>query len=202
MMMTTRPEEPRPGQPYFGGDLVMVKPPNVEAGGHLSAYDPISGEIRWRHKTKYPMFASQLATAGDLVFTGDYRRPFYCPRCRHRRDFVVLSDRLGTSRIFDDVFGERQTVRCHAQRLGVGGGGRCWGVVAGGKGLSARFYVVCVRPAGRGVNSAGRSLCGARSRPGEPSFSKPLNSVAQAILLVSVGNPAVQENHATEGPVI
>ena len=76
MMMTTRPEEPRPGQPYFGGDLVMVKPPNVEAGGHLSAYDPISGEIRWRHKTKYPMFASQLATAGDLVFTGDIEGRF------------------------------------------------------------------------------------------------------------------------------
>ena len=76
MMLTTRPEEPRPGQPYFGGDLVMVKPPNVEAGGHLSAYDPISGEIRWRHKTKYPMFASQLATAGDLVFTGDIKGRF------------------------------------------------------------------------------------------------------------------------------
>ena len=57
-------------------------------------------------------------------------------------------------------------VCCHAQRLGIGGGGRCWGVVAGGKGLSARFYVVCVRPAGRGVGFAGRRLCGARSRPG------------------------------------
>ena len=57
-------------------------------------------------------------------------------------------------------------VCCHTRRLGVGGGGRCCGVVAGGKGLSARFYIVCVRAAGREVGFAGRRLSGARSRPG------------------------------------
>ena len=38
--------------------------------GTLRAYDPATGEKKWEHKEKFPLWAGTLATAGDLVFTG------------------------------------------------------------------------------------------------------------------------------------
>jgi alcohol dehydrogenase (cytochrome c) len=42
-----------------------------QAFGKVIAVDPSSGETRWEVKTRSPMSASMLATAGGLVFTGD-----------------------------------------------------------------------------------------------------------------------------------
>ncbi len=67
----SRPEEPREGMTYFGGEFTLEPPNKGEAGGHLSAYDPITGERHWQIRHKYPLLASQLATAGNLLFTGD-----------------------------------------------------------------------------------------------------------------------------------
>ena len=64
-------EEAREGMSFFGGEFKLVPPPKGEAHSHLGAYDPITGERHWRYKSKYPLLASQLATAGDLLFTGD-----------------------------------------------------------------------------------------------------------------------------------
>lgn len=38
--------------------------------GTLRAFDPATGEKKWEHKEKFPLWAGALATAGDLVFTG------------------------------------------------------------------------------------------------------------------------------------
>ncbi|MFY0656051.1 MAG: methanol/ethanol family PQQ-dependent dehydrogenase [Neptunomonas phycophila] len=38
--------------------------------GILRAYDPITGEKRWEHKEKLPLWAGVLATKGNLIFTG------------------------------------------------------------------------------------------------------------------------------------
>ena len=38
--------------------------------GVLRAVDPISGEIKWTHKEKLPMWAGVLATKGGLIITG------------------------------------------------------------------------------------------------------------------------------------
>lgn len=46
------------------------------AYGGLEAVDPSTGEIKWRWKTKYPMFSSTLSTAGGLVFSGDVQGNF------------------------------------------------------------------------------------------------------------------------------
>ena len=43
------------------------------AGGHLDAYDPVTGKKFWSYPSKYPLLASQLSTAGDLVFFRTYR---------------------------------------------------------------------------------------------------------------------------------
>ena len=42
-----------------------------QAFGKVIAIDPASGDIRWSVKTRSPMSASVLATAGGLIFTGD-----------------------------------------------------------------------------------------------------------------------------------
>jgi len=42
-----------------------------QAFGKVMAIDPASGDIRWQVRTRSPMSASMLATAGGLVFTGD-----------------------------------------------------------------------------------------------------------------------------------
>ena len=40
-------------------------------------YDPVTGERKWRIRHKYPLLASQLATAGGLVFSGDATGRFF-----------------------------------------------------------------------------------------------------------------------------
>ncbi|MBI1792070.1 MAG: PQQ-dependent dehydrogenase, methanol/ethanol family [Acidobacteria bacterium] len=75
--ITARKEDPKEGQNFFGGVFQLKKPPNGEAGSHLDAYDPVSGKRAWSHPAKYPLLASVLATAGDLVFTGDPEGHFF-----------------------------------------------------------------------------------------------------------------------------
>tara|TARA_Y100000588_G_scaffold395298_1_gene522682 strand:+ start:8499 stop:10211 length:1713 start_codon:yes stop_codon:yes gene_type:complete len=70
------PEKAREGMSFFGGEFKLVPPPKEEAHSHLSAYDPVTGEHFWRYKSKYPLLASQLVTAGDLLFTGDAEGEF------------------------------------------------------------------------------------------------------------------------------
>ena len=37
----------------------------------------MTGKVRWRYESKYPLLASLLATGGDLVFTGDPEGIFF-----------------------------------------------------------------------------------------------------------------------------
>jgi PQQ-dependent dehydrogenase (methanol/ethanol family) len=72
------PETPKEGQVYFGGTFKLThKPLKGEAGGHLGAYDPVTGKRAWLYEYKYPLLASVLATAGDVVFTGDAEGFFF-----------------------------------------------------------------------------------------------------------------------------
>ena len=64
-------EEPREGFNFFGGVFQVKHPPSGKAYGHLDAYDPVTGKRFWTYSSKYPLLASVLATAGDLIFTGD-----------------------------------------------------------------------------------------------------------------------------------
>ncbi len=75
--VTVKEEEPREGMAFFGGEFEMRDPPGGKAYSHLSAYDPVSGKRQWEYKHKYPLLASQLATAGGLVFTGDATGRFF-----------------------------------------------------------------------------------------------------------------------------
>ncbi len=76
-LITAREEEASSGTPAFGGIFEMKRPPQGQAGGHLDAYDPVSGKRQWSYRSKYPLLASVLATAGDLIFSGDPEGQFF-----------------------------------------------------------------------------------------------------------------------------
>ncbi len=61
-------QEPRKGTIYVGGEGDFL---GEGAHGLLEALDVKTGEIRWHYRSKYPMPASVLTTAGGLVITGD-----------------------------------------------------------------------------------------------------------------------------------
>jgi alcohol dehydrogenase (cytochrome c) len=44
---------------------------------HLDAWDPATGKRTWSMPYKYVLLASMLATAGDLVFTGNPEGEFF-----------------------------------------------------------------------------------------------------------------------------
>ena len=75
--VTARQEDPEEGLPFFGGEFEMAHPKGGKAHAHLAAYDPVTGERKWRYRHTYPLLASQLATAGGLVFSGDATGRFF-----------------------------------------------------------------------------------------------------------------------------
>ncbi len=58
-----------PGRNHLGG--VAAPDPLERAGGWLTAVDATTGSIRWRYRSAAPLVAALVATAGDLVFTGE-----------------------------------------------------------------------------------------------------------------------------------
>jgi alcohol dehydrogenase (cytochrome c) len=60
-------ESQDPAQPSY----TKVSPLPEEAAGRLVAVDTTSGELRWEVVTEQPLIGGALATAGDLVFSGN-----------------------------------------------------------------------------------------------------------------------------------
>ncbi|HEX2138381.1 MAG TPA: PQQ-dependent dehydrogenase, methanol/ethanol family [Woeseiaceae bacterium] len=65
---TLVPGEFRESMPYWGGTVDVRGHPQR---GALKAFDPATGEEMWSWANDQPMVASVLATAGDLVFSGE-----------------------------------------------------------------------------------------------------------------------------------
>lgn len=59
------------GQPFMGGQPLVVDAADGTAHGHLSAIDVNTGDVRWRYMDAHPMMAGALSTAGGVVFTGN-----------------------------------------------------------------------------------------------------------------------------------
>ncbi|MCW3476582.1 pyrroloquinoline quinone-dependent dehydrogenase [Limobrevibacterium gyesilva] len=62
------------GEHFYGGTAEMD--PWAQAHGWLTAIDAATGKPRWRYKSSTPMLAAVTATAGGLVFTGDFNHDF------------------------------------------------------------------------------------------------------------------------------
>jgi alcohol dehydrogenase (cytochrome c) len=54
--------------PFWGSAAQLL---DDDSWGGLKAFDPATGQEVWSWRTDYPIVASTLATAGDLVFTGE-----------------------------------------------------------------------------------------------------------------------------------
>ena len=70
-------EQPHEGSNFWGGNFLMKPPPDGPPRSHLDAYDPVTGKRAWTFPYRYSLLASILATAGDLVFTGDPEGNFF-----------------------------------------------------------------------------------------------------------------------------
>jgi alcohol dehydrogenase (cytochrome c) len=64
-------QEIKEGQLLFGGGVEFKPPKEIAPYGHIDAYDPLTGEKKWRHRTKYSILASLMVTGSDLLFSGD-----------------------------------------------------------------------------------------------------------------------------------
>lgn len=62
------PGEFRESLPYWGGTVDVA---GHEQRGYLKAFDPATGGQVWSWRNEHPMVASVLATAGDVVFSGE-----------------------------------------------------------------------------------------------------------------------------------
>lgn len=59
------------GKPLFGGGMEFKPPKDKPAYGHINAFDPMTGERKWRYMTDGLNVASLLTTGGGLLFSGD-----------------------------------------------------------------------------------------------------------------------------------
>jgi alcohol dehydrogenase (cytochrome c) len=65
------------GQGYMNGSFPIHLPPGRTTYSHVDAWDPVTGKRVWSMPYKYVLLASMLATAGDLVFTGNPEGEFF-----------------------------------------------------------------------------------------------------------------------------
>jgi len=75
--ITANSREPQEGRFYTNGSYSIKLPPNRTTYSHLDAWDPLTGKRAWSYPYKYVLLASVLATAGDLVFTGNPEGEFF-----------------------------------------------------------------------------------------------------------------------------
>jgi alcohol dehydrogenase (cytochrome c) len=63
----------KPGELWLGTkpeDIGLTVKPGADHHGELQAWDPATGKKAWQHNFRWQLFASVLATGGDLVFVG------------------------------------------------------------------------------------------------------------------------------------
>jgi len=70
-------KEPKEGYLNMNSDFTFSLPPGRSTYSHVDAWDPVTGKRAWSFPYKYILLASMLATAGDLVFTGDPEGAFF-----------------------------------------------------------------------------------------------------------------------------
>jgi alcohol dehydrogenase (cytochrome c) len=77
-----RRQEPEEGRVFIGGNWAARPPKDGPIRSHLDAFDPVTGKKAWTYPYRYLLLASILATAGDLVFTGDPEGFFFALNAR------------------------------------------------------------------------------------------------------------------------
>jgi alcohol dehydrogenase (cytochrome c) len=65
------------GKNYMNGEFPVKLAAGRTTFSHVDAWDPVTGKRAWTLPYKYVLLASMLATAGDLVFTGNPEGEFF-----------------------------------------------------------------------------------------------------------------------------
>jgi alcohol dehydrogenase (cytochrome c) len=69
--LTAQDQEAVEGKSFTGGTWIMKPAPGSKIEGYIAAYDPATGVRKWTAPATTWILASVLATAGDVVFSGD-----------------------------------------------------------------------------------------------------------------------------------
>ena len=75
--VTPNDDKPAEGRRYMNGAFPTKLPPNRTTYSHVDAWDPVTGKRVWSTPYRLVLMSSMLATAGDLVFTGDPEGQFF-----------------------------------------------------------------------------------------------------------------------------
>jgi alcohol dehydrogenase (cytochrome c) len=75
--LIARDDQATEGQPSTGGTWRIGPPDGGKAEGYIAAFDASTGERKWIKPVVSWIMASMLATAGDLVFSGDPEGNFF-----------------------------------------------------------------------------------------------------------------------------
>jgi alcohol dehydrogenase (cytochrome c) len=75
--ITAEHQPPDEGRFFMSGAWDLKLPPNRATYSHVDAWDPITRKRVWSYPYKYVLLASILATAGNLVFTGNPEGEFF-----------------------------------------------------------------------------------------------------------------------------
>ncbi len=75
--ITSNDTKPTEGRFFMNGEFPAKLPPNRTTYSHVDAWDPVTGKRIWSMPYKFVLLSSMLATAGDLVFTGDPEGNFF-----------------------------------------------------------------------------------------------------------------------------
>lgn len=75
--ITPNSNKPAEGRNFMNGAFPLKLAPNRSTYSHIDAWDPVTGKRVWSSPYKLVLLSSMLATAGDLVFTGDPEGNFF-----------------------------------------------------------------------------------------------------------------------------
>ena len=75
--ITSNDRPPEEGRGYMNAVFPFKLPAGRTTFSHVDAWDPVTGKRAWSTPYKYVLLASMLATAGDLVFTGNPEGEFF-----------------------------------------------------------------------------------------------------------------------------
>ena len=116
--ITPMAQNPEPGASFFGGAFSMKAPAGDRPRGYIAAYDPVTGKRAWTWDYPYYLLASIVATAGDLIFSGDPEGNFFALDARTGAKLWSFQTGAGQSRVSRYVRGWRTPVYRDADRMG------------------------------------------------------------------------------------